>query len=471
LTLSPRISQRESTGKLKVCHVVATTEGAGWMVAQLRELRDRYGFDVTAIVSGERGGLIDKLCAEGIPYRVANFEFSSPRGMMRMPLEIFRMARFFRRERFDVVQTHLFFSMLAGRIAAWLADVPVRLSMIAGPFHLEAHTSLWIDRATCWMETAMIPACEKSYRMCREMGVPPERLALIYYAPDERKFNPEETPPANIRAEFGWPENTPLIGMVAYFYARLSVSRWIPLAVQGNGVKGHEDLVKAAPMVLSEFPNAKFLLAGSGWGEAGEAHMEEVKELVRSMGLQESVIFTGFRHDVNGILREVDVAVQASLSECLGGTIESLLMECPTVVTRVGGMVDIIRDGETGVLVNPADPDDLARGIIQLLGDPQRARALGRAGRKLALERFTFSRTVSDLDELYRRQRAEKRRKPYNPLISLWRLVVGVPVFAYLAFRLLVIDIYLPIYFPIHRARARGFFTRIPILRSLRIFR
>ncbi len=82
-------------------------------------------------------------------------------------------------------------------------------------------------------------------------------------------------------------------------------------------------------------------------------------------------------------------AVQPSLSENLGGTIESLLMECPTVATRVGGMTDSVVDGVTGVLVNPSDPESLASGILRLLRDRPSARRYGVAGReRIYLDRF-----------------------------------------------------------------------------------
>jgi hypothetical protein len=127
------------------------------------------------------------------------------------------------------------------------------------------------------------------------------------------------------------------------------------------------------------------------------------------------------------------------------------------VVTRVGGMVDAVRDGETGVVVEHSNPEDMARGILQLLRDPEKARALGRAGRMLMLERFTLSRAVSDLNELYTSQlsSAEQRRTFHNPLVSLLRLCAFMPVLAYLTFRLYFIDVYLGIYLPIHLARIR----------------
>jgi glycosyltransferase involved in cell wall biosynthesis len=450
--------------KLKVCHVAASAEGCRWMVEQLQGLREDYDCEVMAVVGGERGGLIDMLRARNIPYYVEHFDFTSRSGMLRLPFMIFRLARLFRRERPDVVQSHLFFSMVIARFAAWLADVPVRLAMYASPFQLQADTSIWIDRATCWMESMLIPACEKTVALCRDMGVKDERLALVYYGPDERRFDPQQTKPANIRAALGWPPDTPVIAKVAYFYQRLSRSRWIPPVVHERGIKGYDDLVRAAPLVLAEFPSAKFLLIGNGWGEPGAEHMQEVEELVRSLDLEESVIFTGFRSDVDEILAQVNVAVQASLVECLGGTIEALLMECPTVATRVGGMVDTVRDGETGILVEPSNPPDLARGIIQMLRDPERGRAMGRAGRNLMLSRFTLSRTVKDLFEVYRRVRARKGRC-YNPLVSLWRTILAVPILTYLSFRMMLVEFLFHIYLP----RLKALPTRIHRISRFRL--
>jgi glycosyltransferase involved in cell wall biosynthesis len=430
---------------LKVCHVVGTAEGARWVVEQLRELRDRYGCEVMAVVGGEQGGLINQLREEKIPYHVEKFNFTSLRRLPTVPFIVWRLSRLFRRERVDVVQSHLFFSMVIARFAAWLAGVPVRLAMYAAPFHLEAPTSLWIDRATCWMESGLIPSCEQTVELCRAMGVAEDRLALIYYGPDERRFDPRMIAPAGIRASSGWSPDTPLIVKVAYFYPRLAKSNWVPPVVRGRGIKGHEDLVRAAPLILAKYPNAKFLLVGSGWDKNGEKHKLEIEELVRSLGLEESVIFPGYRRDANRILREADVAVQASLHDNPAGTIEALLLECPTVVTRVGGLVDTVRDGETGFQANPSDPQDLARCIIQMLGDRERARALGRAGRQLMLARFTLSRTVNDLCDVYSRLWVKQRRQSSNPLRFLVRGVVAASLGTYIIVRLLLMDI-LPTY-------------------------
>jgi glycosyltransferase involved in cell wall biosynthesis len=456
--------------RIKICHVAATSDGATWMFEQLRELRDCYGYEVVAVVSGSQGRLIDKLKAENIRFHVANFAAGPAplREALATPLAVFRLARFFRRERFDVVHHHIFISMRIARPAAWLADVPVRISMIAGPFHLEAQTSRWIEKLTYWMDTKLIPSCQASLTLCRELGIPERYLApVVYYSPDPRNFDPANVPPADIRGQFGWPPDTPLVCMVAFFYPRLSTGSWVPADVKGRGIKGHGDLVRAAPIILQEFPNTKFLLVGSGWGEAGEKYRDEIKDLVKKTKLESSVVFLEFREDANQILRTADVAVQASLNENLGGSLEALLMECPTVVTRVGGLVDSVHNGETGVVVNASDPKDLARGITDLLRDRERARALGKAGRQLMLDQFTLQRTAKDLNLIYQDSLADSTRKPgsYNSFVSLWRYAVGAPLFAFIAFRLFFWDgylfhkIYARLVGPQRNAAANGFKT------------
>ena len=195
-------------------------------------------------------------------FSLATSSFLNVSDLFAMPRKILALTRLLRRERFDVIQTHLFHSMVIGRIAAWLADVPVRLSMVAGPFHLEAYTPRWIDGSTQWMDTALIPSCEWTSTLYKSLGVADRRLKIIYYGPDEKKFDPANHQAADLRGEFGLGDDGPLIGMIAYFYAELGVNRWTPPAVQGRSVKCQSDLIRAMPEILKEFPKARLILGG-----------------------------------------------------------------------------------------------------------------------------------------------------------------------------------------------------------------
>jgi glycosyltransferase involved in cell wall biosynthesis len=94
--------------------------------------------------------------------------------------------------------------------------------------------------------------------------------------------------------------------------------------------------------------------------------------------------------------------VHPSLSENCGGAVESLAAACPTVATQVGGLPDVVIDGETGWLVPPAAPDRLADAIEQALGDRDEARRRARAGQALVRQLFTIERTAVDVELIYR---------------------------------------------------------------------
>ena len=233
--------------------------------------------------------------------------------------------------------------------------------------------------------------------------------------------------------------------MVSIFYTEFVKSRWIPPALHGRAGKGHEEFIRAAATVIHEFPAAKFILVGYAWPGGGEKVLARMQALAAELGLGQSVIFTGRRKDVPQIYRDLDVCVQPSLNENLGGTIKSLLMECPTVATEFGGLPDSVVDGVTGVLVSPGDPNDLARGILEMLRCPARARALAKAGRERMLTRFTLSKTAADLDKVY--QRLAELRGGYRSLAFAWRLVAaGVFCFGF-SLRLQLFDLkFLPLW-------------------------
>ena len=412
---------------LRVCHLVATTLGARWMYEQLRELRDAHGYEVCAVVKGDHGPLVDWLKESGI--RVLHWDFGlgpGPRtlALARSAISLMRMLWV---ERFDVVQTHVFPSYLAVRPAAWVAGVPVRASMISGPFHLEAVASRGVEASTAWMETAVIPSCVKSLTLCRELGIPESKLRLVYYAADPDRFCAGISPPANLRATFGWSEDTPLVGLVAYFYPRLGESDWIPRSLHGKAVKGHDDFIRAAKVVLQSHPNARFVLVGGGFA-GDDSTLLEAQDLVKQLGLEGVVAFTGHRSDTPAVLEELTVAVQASLCENLGGTLEALAMAKPLVVTRVGGMVDVVRDGETGLVAEPRNPQDLADKISRMLADPGAARKLGETGLAFFKERFSIERCVQDLDALYRDQwSADASNRAYRFFPAVGRAMVAFP--------------------------------------------
>jgi glycosyltransferase involved in cell wall biosynthesis len=160
--------------------------------------------------------------------------------------------------------------------------------------------------------------------------------------------------------------------------------------------KDHATFLRAARIVADRIPEARFVLAGDGPGR------EELEALTRELGLEERVVFAGLRSDVEDVLASLDVVVLSSFTiECFPYAIlEAMAMGVPAVCTAVGGLPEMIEDGVTGRLVPPKDPAALAEGIIDVLSDEDRRRAMGVAARERLERNFTLERSAATTAEM-----------------------------------------------------------------------
>ncbi|MEA2163541.1 MAG: hypothetical protein QOK37_1668 [Thermoanaerobaculia bacterium] len=398
--LKPAPAQR---GQVRVAQVAAIWSDCAWFTGLCRHLKAR-GYEVIAIIDVHRGDIASRLEEYGIRYHRLAMTFATgldrarlPIYIMRIPLAAIRLARILRGERIDIVHSHVFASVIVARLASILARVR-HVAGIAGPRHLEATLTREVDRKTWWMDDATVAGCQYTHDLYAALGANNSRMACIYYGADAERFDPARADPAAARGLYGVPADAPLVVLVAHYYPPTHGAQ-TPSHTEGRGLKGHEDFLAAARIVARRIPGVHFVLAGHGITEAGENYRRQLAETWGS----DRMIFPGHIADVPSLLAAADVAVQCSLTENLGGTIEALLMARPVVATRVGGMPESVRDGETGLLVPPSDPTALASAIVQLLEEREKAGAFGRAGRKLMLERFTEARTADDVAALYTR--------------------------------------------------------------------
>ena len=272
--------------------------------------------------------------------------------------------------------------------------------MVPGPIHLEAPFTRWADRLTWWMDHRVVAGCEATRAQYEALGMRAPRLQCIRYGVDAGRFDPASADGRRVRRELRIAFDAPVIGLIAYFYPPRT--DWqTPPAIRGRGLKGHEDFLSAASLVRQRHPTARFLLIGQGWGVAGERYRQRLMARCAADGLADAVVFTGHRDDVPDVLASMDVAVQCSLSENYGGTIEALLMQRPTVATDVGGMPETVRHGHTGLLVPPSDPVALADAICRMLAEPDEARRMAQAGRALMLECYHIDQTTASIAAMY----------------------------------------------------------------------
>jgi glycosyltransferase involved in cell wall biosynthesis len=163
------------------------------------------------------------------------------------------------------------------------------------------------------------------------------------------------------------------------------------------GHKGQQFLVQAIPRVVEKFPAVRFFIVGKG------ELLAELKELAASLGIARELVFTGFRSDVGAFYKIADIFVMSSVQEGLGTAVLDALAEGKAVVaTDCGGIPEIIRDGETGRLVAPANPEALARGIIDVLIHPEQAGRMADRGRALVQNKFSIGAMVENNLSVYR---------------------------------------------------------------------
>jgi N-acetyl-alpha-D-glucosaminyl L-malate synthase BshA len=162
-------------------------------------------------------------------------------------------------------------------------------------------------------------------------------------------------------------------------------------------VKRVQDIVEAMGIVVKEIKDARLILVGDG----PERHKTEL--LVDRLGLQKNVRFTGYRRDIPPLMRCSSIFVLSSESESAPLTLlEGMSCGLPVVSTRVGGVPEIVSDGENGFLVPPYSPNMIAEKILELGNDDELRRRLGAAARRTVLERFTAKMVLPQYEKLYR---------------------------------------------------------------------
>lgn len=168
--------------------------------------------------------------------------------------------------------------------------------------------------------------------------------------------------------------------------------------------KAHEVLLAAAARLTLRYPQLHFDIAGDG------PRMAELRELARTLHLADRVSFLGHREDVPALLAAADAFVLPSRSEAFpNGAIEAMAAGLPVVASATGGLLDLIEDGRTGLLVRPDDHAALAAAIESLIVSPARASALGAAARDEIARHYSFERMVSGFEELYVSQLGTRR--------------------------------------------------------------
>jgi glycosyltransferase involved in cell wall biosynthesis len=360
-----------------------------------RYLRD-MGF-LTELVAGREspgeGNMLPLAAANGVEPVIipALGRELSP---LRDPAVLLTLYSRFRRLRPDVVCTHMSKAGAVGRVAAWLARVPVRVHTFHGHvfsgYFSPAKTRFFVEleKRLARISTRIIVLGERQQREITALGVGrPEQFVQVPLGLDLSAFLAAEKHSGELRKELAIPQDAPLAAIVA---------RLVP-------IKNHAVFLRAAKLVCGSLPAARFLIVGDGPERRG------LEALTEQLGLKGRVIFLGFRDDLPRIYADCDATVLSSDNEGMPvALIESLAAATPAVATDVGETREVIRDGESGFVVPPSDPEALAAALLELLRSPERAKQMGLAGRRHVYPRFSIERLAADTAGLFRSLLQEK---------------------------------------------------------------
>jgi glycosyltransferase involved in cell wall biosynthesis len=337
--------------------------------------KDKFEVKVCSLQNG--GHFAKKLQAEGIPVHVV---------MKRWHYDVTvvpRLISLLRRERPDIVHCVMWTANMWGGLSTRLARVP-RLVMSVRSIGIWKSKFHYLTGPLIFNRANVVLANSEEVRnyMVQREGVRPGLIKVIYNGVDLIKFGKrfDREAVGLARRELGLPPDQPVVGIVA------NLSRQ----------KDYPTLLRAAARVVGQNPEVHFLIVGDGPLRAS------LEAETARLGLAGRVTFAGQRTDVDRCLAAMDMFVLCSVREGFSNAlVEAMASGLPVVATRVGGNVDAVMDGVSGLLFEVGDDEAFARHILKLIGNPRGAKAMGEQGRMRVMEEFSMAGYLRRMEALY----------------------------------------------------------------------
>lgn len=334
---------------------------------------DRQVWAPRVFCLGPRSYFVDVLESRGIVVECFN-----GKGIWSLPSVFWRLKRSLRRFRPALLQTFLFHGNVIGRLAGRLAGIPIVVSGIRVAerqcrWHvlLDRWTNRWVTHNVCVSQGVADFSIHEARLAASKVSVIPNGVDFETYAKASR---------ADL-TEFGFNPERPVVISVG----RLEAQKGIP------------DLLQAAVIILQNRSDCQFLIVGDGDDRAA------LEALAAKLGLGRAVCFAGHRSDVPELLRASSLFVLASLWEGMpNALLEAMAAGLPVVATNVEGSREVIVSERSGLLVAPANPEELAKAVLRVLNDPTLACELVRNSQGDIFKRFTNVAMVGAYERLYR---------------------------------------------------------------------
>ena len=386
--------------KIKVAHIIARLDKGGSAENTLLTVKglDREIYDVILIrgLSIESNMAEDEVRvvgksvreAEGKGVRVITIPSLVRRIQPFYDLKaFFALIKILLYERPHIVHTHTSKAGILGRGAAFFARVPIIVHTPHGHVfwgyfgRLKTGIFILLEKISALITDRLVVLTEQEKNDHLHFHIAPEnKFSEVHSGINLDRFSNTSVDPAAMKKKLTIPEGNLVVGTTG----RLT------------HIKGHRYLIEAAGKIVSSKPDTTFVFLGDG------ELLDELKNMASISSIEENIKFLGWRQDVAEVMSTFDVFVLPSLNEGMGRVlVEAMALGKSIVASDIGGIPDLVVDGDNGYLVPVGDVEVLAVRIRTLLDDPRKREKMGNAGRRYA-DKYSLEEMMKKIDRLYR---------------------------------------------------------------------
>jgi L-malate glycosyltransferase len=295
------------------------------------------------------------------------------------------LRRLIKEKQIDLIVTYHEASDFYGLLLAKMCRVPIISSRRDMGFKTRPHHQLAYKLMGRLFDRELTVCYAVKEEMIKQGWFPADRIYPVYNGVDLRVYGKNGNDLDLIKRNIGIESGRPVVGIIANM----------------RKIKGIQYFIEAASSLHKQQEEVEFVIIGGDTLDPGYT-IKDMQAMAEKLGVSRNVHFLGRRGDIPELISIFDVAVVASLSEGFSNTIiEYMASSKPVVATRVGGNAEAVLHGQTGLLVSPEDPEELAEAVWLLLRDKETALQFGAAGRKRAEERFSLGHMIKNYEHMF----------------------------------------------------------------------